>query len=146
VEDLEEPLATCEMCEAVTIRYVHYMEHPDHEGTLGVGRVCAEHMSEDKVGPSRRESLLTNAARRRSTWLTRKWRESAQGNSYINLNGYNVVVFPGWSFRIVKKNELAGLIPGEVSRKWFSPRNYRSEDEAKLGAFDMLEMIRSGEL
>jgi hypothetical protein len=37
VTDLEEPAATCEMCETAAIRYVHHMEHADYPGGLGVG-------------------------------------------------------------------------------------------------------------
>jgi len=70
-EDLDEPSETCEMCEAVEIRYVHIMEHPDYDGPLRVGCVCAENMSGDKVGPKRRERELANAASRRRKWLTR---------------------------------------------------------------------------
>lgn len=41
IEDLGEPSATCEMCEAQEIRYVHHMEHPNYSGSLGCGCVCA---------------------------------------------------------------------------------------------------------
>lgn len=149
VEDLGEPSHTCEMCEAVTIRYVHYMEHEDYDGNLAVGCVCAEHMSSDYEGPRRRERQLANAARRRRTWLTRTWRESRSGNPYLNARGYNVAIYQRgtrWTFRVVKKNPLAAYIEGEVSKTRFSPRSYRTEDSAKLGAFDMLELLRSGEL
>jgi hypothetical protein len=149
VEDLDEPSVTCEMCEAVTIRYVHYMKHDDHDGTLAVGCVCAEHMSGDYAGPRRRERQLANAARRRRTWLTRTWRESKSGNPFLNTQGYNVAIYTRqgrWTFRVVKKNPFAGQIDGEESKTWFCPRVYRTEDEAKLGAFDMLELIRAGEL
>jgi hypothetical protein len=142
--DLGEPSQTCEMCEAVTIRYVHYMSHPDYPEQLGVGCVCAENMSEDRVGPKEREKRVANAAKRRSNWLTRTWRESRAGNSYLNVRGYNVVVYRtqgGWSFRISKDNPLAGFIEGEENEEWLSRRHYATEDAAKLGAFDKLTLI-----
>lgn len=145
-EDLDEPSETCEMCEAVEIRYVHIMEHPDYDGPLRVGCVCAENMSGDKLGPKRRERELANAASRRRNWLTRKWRESRKGNPFLNTKGYNVAVYRvggGWSYRIVKDNPLAGYIAGEVSRKWDSRRVYETEDRAKLAAFDRLTVIRA---
>lgn len=33
--EVEEPAAICEMCEVMSIRYAHYMTHPDYPGTLG---------------------------------------------------------------------------------------------------------------
>ncbi len=145
-EDLDEPSETCEMCEAVEIRYVHIMEHPDYDGPLRVGCVCAENMSGDKAGPKRRERELANAAQRRRTWLTRKWRESAKGNPFLNIQGYNIVVYRaggGWSYRIAKSNPLAGYIAGEVDQKWDSRRVYQTEDRAKLAAFDRLTVVQS---
>lgn len=146
VEDLGEPSQTCDMCEVVTIRYVHHMEHPDYPEQLGVGCVCAENMSGDKVGPRQRETRLANAAKRRSNWLKRQWRESRNGNPFLNVRGYNVVVYPaqgGWSFRITKRNPLAAYSVDEVSETWPSRRIYRTEDAAKLGAFDKLTLISS---
>jgi hypothetical protein len=40
IEDLGSPDHVCEMCEVQPVRYVHSMEHPNHE-TLRVGCVCA---------------------------------------------------------------------------------------------------------
>jgi len=146
VQDLGAPMVVCEMCEIVSIRYVHVMEHEDYDGLLGVGCVCAQHMEEDRIGPKRRERLLINAVKRREKWLTRKWRESHRGNSFLNTRGYNIVVYRAggaWAFRITKDNPLAQYLPDEVSRKWQSRRLYRTEDEAKLGAFDKLTLIMS---
>jgi len=42
---------TCDMCEAVTFDSPLHVEHPAYQEQLGVGCVCAENMSEDKVGP-----------------------------------------------------------------------------------------------
>ena len=95
VDDLEEPTQVCEMCESMDIRFVHYMEHPNYPDTLGVGCVCAEHMEQDYVQPRERENRLRNAASRRKSWPRRIWKTSAQGGSYINSDGFNIVVFPG---------------------------------------------------
>ncbi len=39
IEDLGSPQETCEMCESMSIRYAHRMEHPDYPGSLLVGCV-----------------------------------------------------------------------------------------------------------
>lgn len=140
VEDLGEPSAVCEMCERMEIRYVHYMEHPDYPGHLGCGCVCAGHMEEDYDRARDREKALRNAAARRNRWLSRNWRTSAKGNDYLNVDGYNVVVFhhvSGWSYFV--KNVATGTT--------FKPRRpFPASDNAKLAAFDtMIWMKNTGQ-
>src|SRR5882672_12365029 len=129
VEDLEQPDATCEMCETQPIRYVHSMIHPDYAGELGVGCVCAERMEDDYEGPRRRERALRSSAARRKRWLTRTWRTSARGNPYLNTDGLNITVFQNsdgtWGGRIEER--ASGL---HVTAR----RKYTSEDRAKLAA------------
>ncbi|MER9414056.1 hypothetical protein [Mesorhizobium sp. M0589] len=130
VDDLGEPSETCEMCEAQEIRYVHYMSHPHYPAVLGVGCVCAENMENDYAAPKERERRLRGAAARRQRWLTRKWRTSRSGNSYLNTGGFNITVFPqggSWGGRILER---------QTQRSVDSRRTYATAEAAKLGAFD----------
>lgn len=132
VEDLGSPDAFCEMCHVQEIRYVHYMVHPEYAGQLAVGCVCASKMSDDYVNPERRERELRNQASRRSRWLTRKWRVSRKGNDFLNTDGFNIAIFQtarGWTFRIVRESDDA---------KFTYKKVYRTQDEAKLAAFDAM--------
>jgi hypothetical protein len=82
-------------------------------------------MSDDYEGPKRREARLRNRAIRRTRWLTRKWRVSAKGNSFLNLDGYNLVVYP------TKTGRWGYKIGDRFGRKTFS-----TKQEAKLALFD----------
>lgn len=117
--------ATCQMCGNEKIRYVHIMEHSDVEDPFEVGCVCAEKMSDDYEGPRRRENRLKNRAARRTRWLQRTWRVSAKGNSYLNVEGHNLVVYPTrtnrWGYKFGNQ---------------FGARTYSTADEAKLALFD----------
>jgi len=117
--------ATCQMCGNEKIRYVHVMQHPDYISELEVGCVCAEKMTDDYVGPKRWETKLRNRAARRTRWLKRTWRTSAKGNSFLNLEGYNLGVYPTktkrWGYKIGNR---------------FGPRTYPTANEAKLALFD----------
>jgi hypothetical protein len=93
VEDLEEPSQVCAMCESATVRYVHYMKHPDYPETLGVGCICAEHMENDYVNPRLREHRLRSRTRRGRTWAQRQCRISARGNFYLRTEGFILTVF-----------------------------------------------------
>ena len=117
--------STCQMCGNERIRFVHVMEHPNLGQNFDVGCVCAEKMSGDYEGPKRREATLRNRAARRTKWLQRKWRVSAKGNSFLNVDGYNLGVhmnkFKRWGYRINTQ---------------FGVKTYGTEDEAKLALFD----------
>ena len=126
--DLEDLDGTCEMCETQSIRYVHYMEHPDYGAVLGVGSVCAGYMEEDYAAAHKREKRAQSIARRRTTWMNAKWRTSSNGNSFLNRKGFNIVVssrFGPWGYLIRKRQ-------GEGS---WSKSGFASEDDAKLAAF-----------
>jgi hypothetical protein len=91
MQDMEESVATCEMCGREEIRYVHEMEHPDH-ASLRVGCICAEKMADDYVRPRERVAAMTNRAKRRQKWLTRKWRETKTGGFRVTLEGRTALV------------------------------------------------------
>jgi hypothetical protein len=138
VEDLGAPDQTCEMCETQDIRYVHTMHHPDYFVDLEVGCVCAEKMEDDYVGPRLREKALRSSAGRKKRWLTRAWRISERGNSFINTDGFNITIFAhpdrSWGGRIEER---------ETGRSVASRRKYHSEDAAKLVAFDGMIFLKN---
>jgi hypothetical protein len=71
VYDLGDVQQTCDMCQTAQIRYVHIMAHPNYDGTLEVGCVCAGHMLEDYVAPQRREAELKRQQRQRERQIAR---------------------------------------------------------------------------
>lgn len=131
----ESDYASCEMCGKEQIRYVHTMEH-DEFPPLEVGCICAEKMSGDYVNPKRREQKLRNRAARKAKWLKRRWRRSAKGNSFINADGHNLVVFPNK----FNPDKFSFGIDGKFSR-----RLYDSESAAKLAMFDEFWKILQAE-
>ena len=131
VEDLEAPSETCEMCGNERIRFVHIMQHPDYPENIGVGCNCAEKMTDDYAAPKKREQKLRNKATRKSRWLKRKWRISAKGNEFLNVDGFNVTVF---RYRKGYKSGKWGFKVGGA----FSLNGYLMVQEAKLAAFEEL--------
>lgn len=142
VTDLKEPDFTCEMCDRQIVRYVHHMRHPDFPEELACGCICAGRMQEDYAAARQRERVLRNTARRRQNWLGRAWRQSRRGNPYLNVEGYNVTIFPvqgrgtcpAWGFRVLNRSAQGGLM---------SQRPYSTEEEAKLAAFDAMSSMKS---
>ena len=136
-EDLDEPELTCQMCESRTIRYVHYMEHPQYPDVLQVGCVCAGNM-EGSVGTARlRETSMQSRAGKRKRWLSRKWRVSVKGNPWIKADGYRVTVYfqsGGWG---------ATIASADNSDVQHSRRKFDSKNRAKLAAFDHITRLLS---
>ena len=144
VEDLGEPVQVCEMCEHAEVRYVHKMQHPEYIQTFNVGCVCAERMEEDYVTPKFRERKLKSYASRRSNWLKRKWKVSYGGNLYINVDGFNIVMFlkryeDEWYWSLCITNRMS-------KRKKFSRRQYYSAEEAKMAALKALDWAKDSHL
>ena len=135
LEDLGDLVGTCGMCETQSIRYVHYMEHPDYGDVLGVSSVCAGHMEEDYTAAQERERQAKSKVNRRTRWMQAQWKESARGNRYINRNGFNVVLYRRsgrWAYRIEER---------ETGQSW-SESGFDSEDDAKLAAFERFTDLR----
>jgi hypothetical protein len=138
IEDLGEPQVTCEMCESQTIRYVHYMEHPNYPQVLEVGCICAGHMEGDVAAARTRESFMHSRAGKRKRWLTRKWRMSAKGNSWLRADGYRITVYErggGWATTVSAEDN---------SLVQHSRRNYKTQEQAKLAAFDHITRLEAG--
>src|ERR1700728_3775627 len=136
-EDLEYLSGIGGMCESQEIRYVHYMQHPRLQGLIGAGCECAARMSEDYEGAQNRERFAKNRAKRRATWLTRDWKTSAKGNAYLKADGFLIVIFE-------KGAQWSAVIEDKVSeKKRFSQRSFKTEDEAKLAAFDGMTKLKA---
>ena len=63
----------CEKCNNEKVRFVHIMRHPEYPRDLCVGRVCAERMSCDSVGPKKKENDLQRKAKRRKAFCDGYW-------------------------------------------------------------------------
>jgi hypothetical protein len=138
VDDLGEgERQICGMCRHQEIRYVHSMQHLNYPSILEVGCECAATMEGSYVSAHRRESRLKSTAGKRKRWLSRKWRVSAKGNPFLNTKGYNIAIYQQGAFWGAK-------LTHELSKKTiFSQKPYRTEDEAKMAAFNQLIVMES---
>ena len=108
VEDIKEgyengggEYETCEMCQNERIRYVHILSHPNFEGILRVGCVCACKMTEDYDTPCKYERRAKNRANRRSNFLKQEWKQNFKGNYVLKYKGENITAIKrngSWGF------------------------------------------------
>lgn len=134
-EDLgpdQDSWQTCEMCEAMAIRYVHSMSHPDYSGELGCGCVCAGHMEQDLQAARGRETALKKSVKQRQAFPRRReWRVSQKGNPWIQFEGWNITIFP-------RGGRGFGGVASRGEQKLFLQQLYPTADEAKLAAYDLI--------
>lgn len=135
IEDLGEPQIECEMCESQTIRYVHQMEHPNYPEVIEVGCVCAGHMEGDIAAARTREASMKSRTGKRKRWLNRKWQLSSKGNHWIKVDGFRITVYPRG------ERWAATVSSDDNSLVQHSRRNYKTEDQAKLAAFDHITRL-----
>lgn len=94
-----------------------------NEGTLG----------QQDVRPDRPDSIPTETERLRKYWPGRTWRQSREGNWYLNADGFNLVVSDkgGGGWTVFVRNRETDLT--QRGRK-----ADQTLEAAKLAAFDAL--------
>lgn len=133
ISDLGAPVGICEMCGYQIIRYAHHMEHPRYRSLIA-GCVCAGKMEGNIAGAKQREAEFKSRQARRINFLKRKWNQSKKGNEYLKIDDHVIVLYhdtnngSNWKYSIDNQ---------------FCKNKYRTRDEAVLGAFDALEIIRA---
>lgn len=131
VVDHGNDMQVCEMCEEQQIRFAHVMSHPEYDGQLHVGCVCAGNMSEDLGGARRREATVKNRAAKRRRWTRRRrWRVAENGERTLKAYGYITRVFPrdgGWGCEV---NPVGG------ARIEILPGVFDTLESAQLAGFD----------
>lgn len=128
----EAEFEKCMMCGQEKIRYVHIVKHSKIDKEFRVGCVCAEKMTDDYLNPKLKQRELKNKATRRRNWVNRKWKISAKGNSYLNIENHNIVIFKdkfSEKFK-VKIDETIGC-------KFFD-----DIEEAKIASFNGIEYYK----
>lgn len=127
-EENPDKYEVCDLCGNDQVKYVFVLSHPDYPETLKVDAPCVERLLDNYVDPVIREKELLNRHRRRLNWLALPWRLSDQGNDYMNIGGYNIVIFEDKH----KKGKWSYHVTGGANRKL-----YDTKDLAKLAVFDM---------
>jgi hypothetical protein len=82
IDDLGKDRMTCEMCEVQRIRWVHYMEHPNHS-QLMVGCICAGYMEENLDAARRREAGFKSRVAKEQRRMVREEQQRAAREEWL---------------------------------------------------------------
>ena len=126
----------CEMCGKERIRYVHILDHPEYEGEIRVGCVCASNMIDNYDTPREMEKDLRNRASRRSNFLRREWNyKLSTGNYTLRYKGENITIMKS------RFGANWGVIY-DGSCVWeYNGKKIRDLDTAKKVAFDLFDEL-----
>lgn len=126
----------CEMCNQEGIRYVHVMEHPEYEGQLRVGCICAENMENDYIAPREREKNLRNRQKRKMNFLKNDWQYRANGNMVLKYKGRYITIMKS------KYNPSCYGIAYGGNFIWeYRGKKIRDIRTAKLAAFEVFDAL-----
>ena len=127
----------CEMCGHEKLRFVHIMEHPEYPGTLRVGCVCAEKMSDDYVSPRKAEDTLRNRAIRRRNFLSKEWNFNPVKQTYSKK-------YKG-EYITIKKSQYGnwGIFFAGNNVWKYNGRSIRSFGDAEKIAFNVFEQYHT---
>ncbi len=85
-------LATCELCDCSSVRYVHVMRNRDYFEDVKVGCICAGIMEGDILAAKARDNEIKNRAKRKHNFPNRKWQKTYNGNFCITYRGKKVYI------------------------------------------------------
>ena len=128
ITDLGSPSGICQMCGKHIIRYVHHMIHPEW-GQLDVDCICAGKMEGNIDAAKRREQDYKNQQSRKNNFMTRKWKQSKNNNSYLKIKDHLIVLYFNKNYKNWKYS-LDNVFCVEV---------YKTREEAMNAAFYALE-------
>ena len=127
-EEETEDAEVCEMCGQEHLRFVHILRHDHYPEPVRAGCICAGKLTGNYTSAQAGEAKLRNRARRRSTWLTRKWKIDAKGNDMLKVGGHFFLVF--------QDTRRSGWWKFKFDEVWGN-RSYPSQNAAKLALFDL---------
>ncbi len=127
-EDLGDLTGTCENCGSA-IRYVFTIHHPNW-GTLEVGTICCDNLTDSKIASSLMESNHKYVGRRNRFLNSVRWKVT-DSNHTIKQGNFGITISQEGEFFYLKIYNLQ------------SKKKYASLTEMKTKAFDVIE---NGEL
>jgi hypothetical protein len=127
-EDLGDLIGTCENCGS-SIRYVFTIHH-ENWGTLEVGTICCDNLTDSKVASNLMESNSKYVGRRRRFLNSIRWKE-INGIQEIKQGNFLVKIMERENGYFINIHDLQSKI------------KYESLVDAKIKVFDVIE---SGEL
>jgi hypothetical protein len=148
VEDLEDNLTTCMMCQTAEIRFAHSMQHDNYAETLVVGCICAEHMSEGYDGKAAEREVRARS-RRKNRWCDIEWKPSTSGTSVYHRTKDDFVVIVYWKkfwntwSKEVERTGFGACIKDLSLKEERRTHDCRSEETAKEAARVVLEEMRA---
>jgi hypothetical protein len=124
--DLGDDRELCEMCERQWIRFVHVMEHPEHNTEVRSGCICAGKMEADADAATKRESRLKQIAKAHE--FEPEWRTASTGSYYFKHKGWFGCIYLDRKTGTMWKTTVS-FDNGKPS---FGKKGYADIDEAKL--------------
>ena len=121
----------CAMCNNERIRYVHILRHPQFDGEIRVGCICACKMTGDYDNAPEQERKIRNRSARRRNFLKQEWEKNYKGNYVLRYKGRHITA--------ISRNGAYGFV---CDGNWvwkYRGRRIMDLDTLKMAAFDAFD-------
>ena len=110
---------------------MHVLTHPDYEGEIRVGCVCAEKMTNDDITPKKYERRMKNRAVRWRNFQKQVWYFNRKGNLVLHYKGEYITA-------IVRQTGISFIYDGSWTSR-YKGRRIEDMNTLKAAAFDAFD-------
>lgn len=125
----------CELCGCQKVRYIHVMVHPEYDGAIHVGCICAGIMEGDLIAARARDDAAKRKSQRRANFRKKKWAGS-DGRSWITRYKNRHVVIERDSFR---GRDFFKISIDSEKYQWRNNQRVKTLEDAKLYVFELID-------
>ncbi len=126
----------CELCDCCKVRFIHVMVHPDYDGEIQVGCICAGIMEGNLVAAKARDDEARRKSQRRSNFRKKKWNENSKNEWSVKYKQRSV---------LIERDAFLGRDFYKISidtdqYQWWDNRRIETLEDAKLCVFELIDM------
>lgn len=125
----------CELCDCKKVRYIHVMVHPDYDGEINVGCICAGVMEGDLVAAKARDDAARRKSQRKVNFRKKKWAEIKDDTWSVKYKK-RVVMIERDAFR---GKDFYKISIDTEKYQWMNNRRIETLEAAKLYVFEIID-------
>lgn len=135
VVDGETDDFVCELCDCRKVRYIHVMVHPEYDGEIQVGCICAGIMEGDLIAAKERDNAARRKSQRRANFCKKKWTEKSENEWSVRYKQHYVVIKRD-AFR---SRDFYKISIDTEQYQWWDNRRIETLEDAKLCVFELID-------
>ena len=125
----------CELCSCQKVRYIPVMEHPEYNGELNVGCICAGSLEGDLIAARERDDAARRKSSRRANFRKKKWEEQGENRWGAKYKRRSVVI----EREVFRGRDFYKIQIDTDCYQWWKNRRIETLEDAKLVVFELID-------